>query len=400
MKHTDHTRLLWLLAIVFLILPHSPTLSQDTPRGLIAVWDAQTGEQTLTITPDTPVDFATFNTDQTRIVSRTEDGAVQVWDATTGAVLFTIPTDRELSALGLSAGTTQILFPSGNRLQVWDLTTGQPVFTLAHDDSVLGGDWNAAETRILTWGNDGIIRVWDAITGEELIVYAPLDESMRAPVTQAQWNAAETRILASGADGSVRVWDASTGEELLTLWHLVFWIGAQWTRDETRIMTRSHEDMLWLWDAETGEELLRIDPLAAEAEGDSTGAQVSILPYTHARWSPDGDQFLAWGVAEDPGAIHLWDLADLDQPQTLFHRFPMMYTQVDDAQWSADGSRILARTVGAPGVGAVWVWAVANLDAPLLERRVCCGELFGAAWNADETRILAWGRVWDVCGCE
>ena len=399
MKRLIHTRLLLLLTFLFLVPPHSGALAQDTPTEIIAVWDVATGDQTLTVTPDAPVYDAQFNSGQTRIVARTGDGAIQVWDATNGAALFTIPPDAELSELGLKAGKAQLLFVAGDIVQVWDITTDEEPFTLVHDDTVIGGDWNADETRIMTWANDGTIRVWDATTGDELMVYAPLDETMRSSVLQAQWNADATRILSAGADGTVRVWDALTGEELLALWHLVFWIGAQWTSDETGILTRSHEDMLWLWEAETGAERLRIDPLGTVTEG-STGAEVSIAPFTHARWSPDGDHFLTWGTGDDPGAVQLWNLADLDQPQTFIHSFPMMFNQVDDAQWNADGSRILSRTIGAPGVGAVWVWDITSPVAPLLEGRICCGELFGASWNSDETQVLAWGRVWDVCGCE
>lgn len=389
----------FLLIIVLVIVPQSTSLAQETPTGLITVWDVATGTEILTITPELPVTFAAFNTDQTRIVARTEDGAIQVWDATTGEPLPTVPLEMGLSESGLNAGQTQLLFVAGNTVHVWDANPPwEEVLTLPHDDSVMGSAWNVDETRILTWAHDGTIRVWDASTGEELMMYAPADESFRTPIEHAQWNADETQILASGSDGSVRVWDAISGEEQLILWHLVFWIGAQWSLDESRIMTRAHDDMLWHWDAETGEELIRIDPLGTVIDG--SGAQTEINPYTYARWSPSGGHFLTWGLGDHPGQIQVWNVNDLTQPQTLTHEFPMMFTAVDDAQWNAFGGRILSRTEGAPGVGAVWVWDITSPDSPLLEGRICCGEPLGMTWSADETQVLVWGRLWHMCGCE
>ncbi|HEU0089615.1 MAG TPA: hypothetical protein VFQ77_18550, partial [Pseudonocardiaceae bacterium] len=62
-------------------------------------------------------------------------------------------------------------------------------------------------THLLSGGDDGSVRVWDAATG------APVHQL--SGHTGAVWSVAYspdgTHLLSGGDDGSVRVWDAATG---------------------------------------------------------------------------------------------------------------------------------------------------------------------------------------------
>ena len=53
--------------------------------------------------------------------------------------------------------------------------------------------------------------MWDTTTGEELLNLLEFE----VPVTSAVWSKDRTRIITHSEDGIGRVWDASTGEELL-----------------------------------------------------------------------------------------------------------------------------------------------------------------------------------------
>lgn len=427
------------LAILLMALTFSVTLSQDDPTGLIVVWDVATGEQTLTITLDGPVDFAEFAADGAKIVAQTLGGARGFWDARTGELLFVIPGETGVVEAPSALGESFFLFSVFNTLHVWDLFSGEARYTLEHDGQILGtawntdetqllswaddntariwdtrtGDqllrlyhtyknyiisvygarWNADETRILTWASDGKIRLWDAVTGEQIMVYAPVDQSTHWNVNYARWNDDETRILSAENNNALRVWDAITSQELFSIRYQRIPLTLRWNADETHIMARSHGDVLWLWDAETGKQLFQVHPDGTIDDGRW------IAPYLHARWNPGGDRFMTWGL--DPNLVYVWDVDDQEQIAGLWHSFPAMALHtVDRARWSKDGSQILSWAGADPGVGGVWVWDVASPDTPLFEGHICCAELFGASWSADETQVLAWGNLWHMCGCE
>ena len=73
--------------------------------------------------------------------------------------------------------------------------------------------WSADGTRILTAGFDGMAKVWDANTGEELLTSA---WTTNGEIESAVWSPSEDRIVTTSRDGTAKVWDAMTGEELLT----------------------------------------------------------------------------------------------------------------------------------------------------------------------------------------
>src|ERR1044071_5573801 len=76
------------------------------------------------------VNQAVWNTDESRVLTASNDGTARIWDAATGA---------ELTVL-----------------------TG-------HRDWVNTAIWNADGSRILTASDDGTARVWDAKSGHELL---------------------------------------------------------------------------------------------------------------------------------------------------------------------------------------------------------------------------------------
>ena len=103
-------------------------------------------------------------------------------------------------------------------------TIGTPAACIRRRASVLSPiDW------IVSAGADHTVRLWDARTGEELLVL----RAHSAPVTWVAFDPDGKRIVSTSsditssvADPHVRVWDATTGEELLTL--------------------RAHEDGHWI----------------------------------------------------------------------------------------------------------------------------------------------------------
>ena len=66
------------------------------------------------------------------------------------------------------------------------------------------------ETRILSWSNDGTLRLWDLATGQQI---GPAMKHAGV-VNGAVLTKDETRILSWSGDDTLRVWDAATGQQI------------------------------------------------------------------------------------------------------------------------------------------------------------------------------------------
>jgi WD40 repeat protein len=66
-------------------------------------------------------------------------------------------------------------------------------------------------SRIVSGSEDKTVRVWDAVTGQEVLKL----EGNSAKVSSVCMPADGSRIVSGDADGMMRVWDAMTGQEML-----------------------------------------------------------------------------------------------------------------------------------------------------------------------------------------
>ena len=67
--------------------------------------------------------------------------------------------------------------------------------------------------RVVTAGDDGTARVWDALDGTELLTI----RGHTASVACAAFSPDGARIVTGSDDTTGKIWDAATGRELLTL---------------------------------------------------------------------------------------------------------------------------------------------------------------------------------------
>ena len=127
--------------------------------------------------------------------------------------------------------------------------------------------------------------------GTTLLVYRGHND---APGYACAWSPDGTRLLTGGRNGLVKVWNPVTGDPILTCEdHSVAPINAvAWSPDGTRLASASHDKKVWIWDANNGR------PLHTYSD--------HIAPVITVAWSPDSSS-LASTSASDDDIVQVWD---------------------------------------------------------------------------------------------
>jgi WD40 repeat protein len=121
----------------------------------------------------------------------------------------------------------------------------------AHDGAVTGVDADARSARIVSCGQDGCVRLWDADSLKLLWETAAHDGG----ATGVAFSPDATRILSAGNDGAVRLWDRDTGKALAAfeghekrVTHIV------WLEDGRSFVSAADDGCVLRWDAADGAE--------------------------------------------------------------------------------------------------------------------------------------------------
>jgi len=349
----------------------------------------------VTLQHEGAVNGAAWSPDGTRILTWNGPTAdctencpysAHLWDAATGTEIVALPhnTDMISKVQWNQDGTRVLTYAmlvdySKSIVRLWDAVSGEELVKIEDADALNYILWNKDQTRLLSWGSN-LVKVWDAATGEELIDF---NHDAESSVWDAFWNADESLIMTYGSDQTIRVWDAADGSEKLSIKHDVRVSEAGWSEDETLIVSSENPSFLdecWescfygahVWDAASGEKLFTVQ---------------------HDSWmngfalSSDNTRLLTWSA---DGSARLWDVSNGDMVAELRHT-----GEVTKAWWNADDSRIL--TISQDNTAKVWN-AADGAEMFVLEH---IADINNAVWNQDESRILTWSqdgmvKVWDA----
>ncbi|MFI5460210.1 MAG: WD40 repeat domain-containing serine/threonine protein kinase, partial [Isosphaerales bacterium] len=192
-----------------------------------------------------------FSPDGKRLASAGANGTVKVWDAATGQETLTI----EVQGPGSDASVA--FSPDGKRLtsagrlngmvDVWDLGTGHGIRPLlGHTGPVYSVAYSPDGKRLASASFDGTVKVWDAATGQELRT----QKGHTASVTSVAYSTDGQRLASASVDKTVKVWDAGTGQETLTLkGHSYFVASVAFSPDGQRLASASGDGTVKVWDA-------------------------------------------------------------------------------------------------------------------------------------------------------
>jgi sugar lactone lactonase YvrE len=222
-------------------------------------------------------------------------------------------------------GTRLATSSADKQARIWDAITGRQLIQMTHDGRVLRLAFGPDGTRLATAGTeDKTARIWDTTTGRELTRLRH-----QAPVLEVAFSPDGTR-LATASDTQGRIWDIATGRELTRVKHQGPVIGVVFSPDGTRLATAGTDDKTArIWDTATGRELIRV-----KHQGSVHGVA----------FSPDGTR-LATGGRDKTARI--WDCATGAELVRIPHDH-----FVHEVAFNNDGSRLA--TANGDKTARIW----------------------------------------------
>lgn len=394
--------------------PDGERVATASTSGSAQVWDLARGEVSAQMPHGAFVFGVDFSRDGQRIATGGLDGAARVWDAATGRELVVLVGHTAgIGNVAFSADGSHLATGSGDgTTRVWGITVAGSREWLtvdAHDNMVFSVDYSPDGSRLATASVDGTASVWDAVTGRELFVLTGTvrdTESGRdvvmprahdGEVYRIAFNPQGTRLVTAGEDGIARIWDATSGAELANLAaHEYRVYGADFSPDGALLATSDMIGIVKLWNVESGA-LVRSIP--AHVQDEDADPLTSFV--FRVNFSPDG-RYLATAGWDRTAAV--WDVVSGDELFRLEVLPPGPYIRVNQALFNADSTRLIT----ASGDGAAKVWDIeAALGGgppatePLLALSGHTGFVWDVALSPDESRLATVGfegltKVWDA----
>ena len=295
-------------------------------------------------------------------------------------------TSRVRLAWRVDAGVMSIAFsPDGSRIaatsidgitRMWDAATGQELLTLqGHSDAVWSVAFNADGSQLVTAGADTNVIIWDTATGEKIATFSGHTESVSRAVFSPVAN--DARVATASEDGTTRIWDVKTGRELLKVTDgSGIFNTVAFSPDGTRIATGQTEGITKVWDAESGEEVLVL-----------SGHTDNVLAVA---FNLDSTRLATGGF---DGTVRVWDAATGDSLLTITgHHDHAIYSLA----FSPDGSHLA--TSSSDNTVKLWNVATGGESFTLAGHT---GFVFGVAFSPDGARLATasmdgTARVWDL----
>ena len=190
----------------------------------------------------------------------------------------------------------------------------------------------SSNSSYLASASDEIIRVWEALSGQEICTY----QQHFARIVAMAWAGSSMQIASLSQDNSLHIWDANTGNTVdSSLGSLIPQIGRQrllaWSPDGRRLALAGHSRSVEILDV-------------TERRHTRSLQGNSFVGCSGLSWAPDG-QFLA-AIGEN--AVYIWDVHTGKLQRTYVHS-----ANVSAMAWAPDGFYIAS--CGSGRILQIWI---------------------------------------------
>jgi WD40 repeat protein len=334
------------------------------------------------------VGAAVFSPDGKMIVTGSLDHTARRWDAATGKPLAGEPMQhlgweegrpadvpaRVSVAVAISPDSKKVLTGGDDgTARLWDAASGKPLtHPLRHPDWIADVAFSPDGRSVLTACADGNARLWDAATGQPLGPPFPYGGG----INQVAFSPDGATVLLGGNDRTARLWETTLPRSASPpLIHLDGVLAGAFSPDGRLAVTAGKDRTVRLWDSATGQPLGKPLP------------HLELVP--DLAFSPDGKTL---ATATRAGALLLWDVA---ARKLRFDPPPRHQKHIYCVTFSPDGRTVL--TGSHDGTARLWDVATGQQRALLPHG----GNIYKVAYSPDN-RIVATGssdhtaRLWDA----
>ena len=324
-----------------------------------------------------------FTPDGTRLLTRGADATLRTWNADTGELI------SSRGEFPTAPGGFPLLRPSfppwfappaaaagGPVMKPGDRRPVVPASGIVRRASTADG------TRSVTFSLDGIVRLWDARTGEKLAAWRPPASAggRSLAVNFLAVNRDASRVAAVCTDRRLLLWDPRSGDVAEASGHSDDIRAIAFSPDGGLLATGSVDRTARLWDAATG-------AVFAVMDGHSNGV-------SNVAFSPDGKRLATASGGSFDSTARLFDVVRGGELNTLAGHTDKLVA----VRFTPDGGRVV--TASADRTARIWDVPTARVVAVLAGH---AGPLTGLVVTADGGRIATsstdgTARLWDASG--
>jgi WD40 repeat protein/serine/threonine protein kinase len=316
--------------------PEGDRMVTASTDGTARIWNLRSEEPSETVLKhDGEVLEADFSGDGKLVVTTSTDGTARVWSAEDGIpVTGSLRHEGRVAHAEFSLDAEQVLTASSGGAFIWDVQTGKLVHQFGDGDSVGWATYDSDGLQVLTCGNHGYARVWDARTGQPI---TPRLEHAR-DVEGGCFSPDGRYVITASRDRTAEIWKLPSGERAAP--PLVHFAGVQnacFTPDGQKVVTGSRDGTARVWNVldgspatpplsiGTGLVRARVSPcgrFVATAGSskvmlwDIQTGQLLGLPYPHGNWTNEvrfsSDSKTMCTACED-GTARIWSIPPVDQ---------------------------------------------------------------------------------------
>lgn len=164
---------------------------------------------------------------------------------------------QDVRALAFSRDGTHIVTGGDDGLiKIWEAATGRELLSFRGRGAVSGVAFSPDGTRIATANPDRTATIWNAATGAEVLSFHGHEHSA---VTAVAFNPDGTLLATSSLDRTARLWDTATGRAIRVfrghaggVWCVAF------SPDWKRLATASEDGTARVWDTSSGRPLITL----------------------------------------------------------------------------------------------------------------------------------------------
>lgn len=340
------------------------------------------------------VNYVSYNSDGTRIISGSGDHTLRIWDANTGRELKYGGLEKKngqsewISSASLSPDDRYLAsFSKDSIIHIWDLNNVNELddtelidYCVTETQCLVGhtGEINSVKyspdgTKIVSTSRDGTIRVWNVTNGQELMSckHRNADVLGYHYYTSAAFSSDASRIIATSMQREICILDAASGK-VLNCWaankySCPFFIDISPT--DACIITASDRE-IELWDASTGK---LIKNLCEDIDGEFVRS---------VAFSPDGKKIVSAG---DDKNVYIWDAETGEQLEVFKGHIDIVLSAV----FSPDSKHV----VSASADKTIRIWDVETSAESLKDADGNDVITYSANYSPDGTLIASRCRV-------